>query len=121
MGDRALIQLTNASKEFSPVLYLHWDGSRVGEIIYNTQERMRGRTGDLEYSFARLVQQAMGDCDGNTSVGVWNADKLLTAKDGHGDAGCFVVDIQGEDWVVHAGGGYGIEDNTHNLPIWELP
>ena len=55
MGDRALIQLTNGT-EVSPVLYLHWAGEQVADILRRTQKRMAGRGPDLSYTFARLVQ-----------------------------------------------------------------
>lgn len=122
MGDRALIQLRNSDNDVSPVLYLHWDGSRVGEIIHDTYVRMQGRSNDLDYTFARLAQIAMADDpDGQLSYGIMARQTPLTAKDSHGDAGCFLVDISSDNWVVYAGGGYGIEDPIgYKLEIKEL-
>jgi hypothetical protein len=103
MGDRVLIQLTYGDK-FSPVLYCHNSGHRALDIVKATERRMQGRGGDLEYSFARLVQAAMGNGEGNTGFGVWNAERVLTADDSQGDAGVVVVDIQ--TWKTKRMGGY---------------
>ena len=118
MGDRALIQL-KSGKTFSPVLYAHWSGGSVAEILQAAQNVMRGRPDDIEYAFARLVATAIGGDQGNTGFGVWNAEKLLTAGDSHGDAGCFVVDVSREQWTVQQGGGYGLE-GEHNFSVSEL-
>ena len=107
MGDRALIQLYSG-KEVSPVLYLHWDGFRVGDILKETEERMKSRRGDVSYAFARLVQAAIKDGEGNTSYGVFNKTELLTEEDSHGDAGCFIVDVKQTDWKITSFGGYGL-------------
>jgi hypothetical protein len=115
MGDRALIQLTNGKsgddETNSPVLYLHWGGSTVGELLRKAQELMRTRPNDVDYAFARLVGIAhMDDPDNNTGIGVFNNGGALTADDSHGDAGCFLVDVSEPDWTVKCGGGYGFEE-----------
>lgn len=121
MGDRALIQLTNKSGQVSPVLYLHWSGSDVADIIWRTQERMRDRVNDVEYSFARLVQEATRDDDEDTGFGCWNQAEPLTAKDSHGDAGCFLIDVTEQKWVVKAGGGYGFDSlDTSEFDVEKL-
>ena len=108
MGERALIQLTDGT-DVSPVLYLHWGGRQVADILRRTQRRMRTRGADLEYTFARLVQEAIGDDDGCLSFGVWNLTTPLTADYSHGDAGCFLVDISVcTSWAVRCFGGYGL-------------
>ena len=107
MGDRALIQLTNGT-EVSPVLYLHWAGEQVADILRRTQKRMAGRGPDLSYTFARLVQEAIGDDDGCLSFGVWNRTTPLEPSDSHGDAGCFLVNILQPAWSVQCFGGYGL-------------
>lgn len=109
MGDRALIQMVNGD-EASPVLYLHWMGSEVGKIIEQAQTIMEGRAGDVSYAFARLVAAACNESGGgNTGVGVWNGEGVLKARDSHGDAGCFVIDVSSEKWAVRIGGGYGFD------------
>ncbi len=107
MGDRALIQL-KSGEEVSPVLYLHWGGSGVAEIIEATKQRMAGRHADIEYAFARLVQQAIGTDRHNTGFGVINQSTELTIADSQGDAGCFVVDASTGAWNISAFGGYGL-------------
>jgi hypothetical protein len=47
-----------------------------------------------------LVQIACGSDEGNTGFGIWNAEKRLTAKDSHGDAGVY---------LIHADSGYVAE------------
>lgn len=95
MGNRAVIQL-KTNNELSPALYLHWDGGRAREIIKRAEARMQGcPDGDIQYSFARLVQEAVNIDDPytNTGYGVWNQTTELTEADSHGGAGCFVVDV----------------------------
>ena len=107
MGDRALIQL-KCKNEVSPALYLHWEGYAVAYILLRTKKRMEGRADDLQYTFARLVQEAtMGD-EGNLSFGVFNQPTELTEKDSPGDAGAFVVELSEGRWRVKCMGGYGI-------------
>lgn len=111
MGDKALIQLRADSNECSPVLYLHWGGSAVADIIARTEARMANRPGDVSYIFARLVQEAIAtDPHGvDTGFGVWNQTSTLTAADSHGDAGCFLVDVSRPKYVISAFGGYGLK------------
>ncbi|WP_045769524.1 hypothetical protein [Xanthomonas albilineans] len=109
MGDRALIQL-KCKQEVSPVLYMHWGGSYVGDIIKRTKARMASRH-EIDYAFARLVQEAISDSPGDAGFGVWNQVELLTEGDSHDDAGCFVVDISSPEWPVTCFGGYGLADD----------
>ena len=90
MGDRALLQVENAAGDVSPVLYLHWTGNNAMDIIQRIHDRMSGRRNDLDYTFARLVQQATENNTRNTGIGVWNQITRLTAEDSHGDNGCFI-------------------------------
>lgn len=111
MGDRVLIQL-RTREEVSPILYLHWGGSCAAEIIHRAEKRMKSRGCDLHYAFARLVGAAHDVTPGNLSVGVWNAPtsnnvpQELTDEESHGDAGCIVVDITGQEWTANCRGGY---------------
>jgi len=98
MGNKALIQLTYDA-EFSPALYMHWDGDHARDIIKETRKRMEDYSNDVEYSFARLVQVAMGDDQGHRGYGVYNTSGTLTSEDSPGDNGCFVVDIK-NDWKI---------------------
>lgn len=73
MGDRATIQLVNGD-EFSPIIYLHWAGSRAFDLIQQAAPIMRA--GDISYAFARLA----GVChmetgpDQGLSFGIFNAE-----------------------------------------------
>lgn len=106
MGDRALIQFTDGD-DYSPITYLHWSGYKVREYLEALKERMKGREGDLAYTAARFVGICHDDIEGNLSLGLWNQDKPLTEDDSHGDAGCFVVNV--ETWDVQQLGGYGLQ------------
>lgn len=105
MGDRVLFQVKSGD-EFSPVAYGHWSGSSAPEICKRLQARMEGRSGDVPYAFARLVQEMIGDAGGNTSFGCWNATALLTAKESHGDAGGIIIDVSKPTFTYECLGGY---------------
>jgi len=101
MGDRILFQVvTSGGDAVGPVVYCHWSGDKAPEIVRALASRMADRPGDVAYATARLVQEciAVGDVDGATRFGVWNAtfeDGLfcrLTAEDTHGDAGVVLID-----------------------------
>ena len=108
MGDRVLLQCHSAkSGKFGPVVYCHWLGDKAPQIVNQLINRMRPRTGDLDYASARLVQEctlAQNDPDSYMGIGVWSADHLLTAKDSHGDAGCVLIDV--DTWQTTYLGGY---------------
>jgi hypothetical protein len=105
MGDRVLIQVKNET-EFSPVAYGHWSGSSAPDILRRLQKRMVGRSNDVSYAFARLVQEMVGDDTGNTSFGAWNAQALLTAEASHGGAGCVIIDVSKPEFTYECFGGY---------------
>lgn len=109
MGERALIQLIDSNKRVSPTLYLHWRGMEVGDILVETEARMADRPNDVDYAFARLVQIACDNDNGNTSFGVCNAFAVIDEGDSPGDAGCFLVDISEVKWKVMCCGGYGLQ------------
>jgi hypothetical protein len=118
MGDRALVIFEDAD-EVSPVVYLHWSGSRVPALLEQLKERMRGREGDVSYAAARFVGLCHEALPGNLSLGVWNipVDTLVAVKsrglDGradkelagysHGDAGVVVVNANDFTWQAYGG------------------
>ena len=108
MGDRVLMQCHSAkSGRFGPVVYCHWLGDKAPQIVNQLINRMRLRTGDVDYSSARLVQEctlAQADPDSCMGIGMWNTDHLLTAADSHGDAGCVLIDV--DTWQTTYVGGY---------------
>jgi len=103
MGDRVLIQVVSKD-DISPIAYGHWCGSRTPEILSKLQARMKERPGDVSYTFARLIQEMTTDDDGALSFGCWNAEKRLTEKDSHGDAGCVLIDVSKGFHVSYMGG-----------------
>lgn len=111
MGDRILFQVyskgstTQPKGEVSPVIYGHWAGARGSAICAALQSRMKGREGDVSYTAARLVQELIGDSEGNLGFGIW-ASKLLKAKDSHGDAGIVLVECNPEGLHFDCLGGY---------------
>lgn len=106
MGDRALVQFTDGVEGFSPVIYLHWNGSEVGEWLRELRDLMRGRNLDLAYTAARFVGICHAHIKGNVSLGMWNQEEKLTPSQTHGDFGCVVVDIR--TWQAECFGGYGL-------------
>ncbi len=112
MGDRALILKSNqfGTIEYSPVLYLHWQGESVPGLLDELREVMRGREGDLSYSFARLVAVACKYMDGNLSIGVHDRpDDFEESTEylrglSHGDAGVVICNCSDYSW--YAEGGY---------------
>jgi len=87
--------------DFSPVCYLHWGGSEVPALLRQCATIMHDRPGDLEYTFARFVgvcHTTPGLNDSCLSLGVWNADGLLTEEYSHGDNGVFVIWLP--EWSV---------------------
>ena len=94
MGDRVLLQVVKngPDREFSPVIYCHWLGSDAVGCVERLAIRMNDRRGDVQYAAARLVQEVTTGNDGNLGFGIWNAKKVLTAKDSQGDAGVILID-----------------------------
>jgi hypothetical protein len=93
------MQVVKADGQFGPVVYCHWTGSDSPEVIARLAKRMEGRAGDVDYSTARLVQEAIGGDTGNISFGVFNADAILTAADSHGDCGVILIHCdKGHAW-----------------------
>jgi hypothetical protein len=105
MGDRVLFQVVKG-KEFSPVVYGHWSGSKAPAVVARLAKRMKGREGDVEYTAARLVQELVGDAEGALSFGMWNAKAVLTAEDSHGDAGVVLIHAEPGGLRAEYLGGY---------------
>jgi hypothetical protein len=112
MGDRALVQFVSGDKkEVSPVVYIHWAGSKVKEYLKELAVLMADRPNDASYACARFIGIVHShDSTSNLSLGVWNKADILTKADSHGDAGCFVVDCS--TWKVKCTGGYGKSFNA---------
>jgi len=108
MGDRLLMQVHDSKTgKFSPVIYCHCSGDRAPEICARLKERMKDRMGDVDYTAARLVQEAIADDESNLAFGIWNANKLLSdKKESHGDAGIILIDVGGEEMTFKAIHGY---------------
>jgi hypothetical protein len=114
MGDRALIIFTDG-KEVSPVIYLHWSGSKVPDLLEHHKALMASRGADVSYAAARFVGIVHATMpEQNLSLGMWNtepntlnavlstdADKLTELS--HGDAGFVVVDVQKYSWKAYGG------------------
>ena len=104
MGDRVLIQFKRGN-DVSPVIYLHWGGDKVIELLNRHDKLMENRMGDVAYSAARFCGIVHStDPEGSLSLGIWNQEKELVEEDSHGDAGCVVVDV--ETFERKAFGGY---------------
>lgn len=111
MGDRALVQFVTKDNgkpfESGPVVYLHWHGGDVKQLLQETCDLMVGRASDVSYTTARFIGVCHLHTPGNMSLGVWNQHSVITGKDTHGDAGCFIVDVTKAVWEVATIGGYG--------------
>jgi hypothetical protein len=107
MGDRILYQVVCPIKqEFSPVIYAHWSGNNAGSVCKRLWQRMQTRPGDVEYTAARLIQELIDGDSGNTGFGIWNADRVLTKEDSHGDAGIILVIAGPTGLTFECFGGY---------------
>jgi hypothetical protein len=74
MGDRALIIFTDG-KDVSPVIYLHWSGSKVPRLLEQHKALMATRGADVCYAAARFAGIAHASMpDQNLSLGMWNAE-----------------------------------------------
>ena len=105
MGDRVLMQcFSSKTGEFGPVVYGHWCGGKAPAIVAALAKRMESRGGDVAYSSARLVQEAIGENKDALSFGIWNAAGRLTADDSHGDAGCVLIDVDSGHAPTYLGG-----------------
>jgi hypothetical protein len=114
MGDRALIIFTDG-ENVSPVIYLHWAGSRVPDLLRQHKALMISRGADVQYAAARFVGIVhMTMPEQNLSLGMWNADGDLykavlgrrsdqLAEMSHGDAGLVVVDVKNYSWQAYGG------------------
>jgi hypothetical protein len=132
MGDRAIVQFHNES-ELGPGVYLHWQGSNVGELLKKTRELMLTRSGSVEYITARFIYFACANDSGSPlSIGVFNQKNEKNIKDfinhdehnadSPGDAGYFLVNCT--EWTVKYYDGYGFGgeevDEGSELYIAEL-
>ena len=105
MGDRALvvfkridtnINVAERRAQYSPIIYLHWGGEKVPELLSKLRKLMTSRGEDLNYQAARFVGICHDENPGNLSLGMWNLPDNFTesADQSHGDAGLIVVDIK---------------------------
>jgi len=92
MGDRATVQLVDNRGEYSPILYAHWAGDRVPDILKTAAPLMRA--GDISYAFARMVGVFHNETDPKQglSLGVYEASGVQGCDD-QGDNGHFEVNV----------------------------
>jgi len=106
MGDRVLMQIVNNAGEFGPVVYGHDAGVHAPMIVRDLVARMAPRGGDVTYWSARLVQEVSKTCtEGSHSLGMWNAEAVLTAEDSHGDGGVVIINADTNE-ATYMGGYY---------------
>ncbi len=96
MGDRAVVVFKDKD-EYSPCIYLHWEGSYVMKFLKDASPRLRD--GDVQYTAARFVGICHESIESNLSLGIFNmvADDDFESID-PGDNGVWVVDVR--DWTV---------------------
>jgi hypothetical protein len=131
LGDRVIFQVVGKPDnvmdpgvlEFSPVIYAHWSGERAPQVLERLRKRMRARAGDVPYTAARLVQELIDPSNvGALSFGIWNADRVLTEEDSHGDAGVVLIDVSTGAMRFKCFGGYlrATADGRRVLPYRHL-
>jgi hypothetical protein len=101
MGNRATVIFTDGKKEFSPAVYLHWNGGP--ESIYGFLDELNRRKvrADQNYECARFVQLVGEFFDqnmqGTTSLGIANGPRsdsltdLQKVRTDHSDNGFYLV------------------------------
>lgn len=111
---------SSKSNKVGPVVYCHNMGYSAPYIVKALAQRMKGREGDLSYSSARLVQEAIGShTKGNLSFGCWNSPSKLTAQDSRGDAGVVLIDVD-NDHKTECLGGY-LRNGPDGYPTTDEP
>jgi len=81
MGNRAVIAIEKEGvpKEYSPAIYVHWNGGRDSiEAFLEAAKRMGVRLDEDDYFLARLTQLITNFFGGTLSVGVGNYCSLDT-------------------------------------------
>ena len=113
MGDRVNVTFRTGTSykdyEYSPVVYLHWQGGNAVNILMRSP--LRGS--DVGYSCARFIGQACSEAPGNLSVGVYDAPDATVQRwfnagndekairniidEGPGNNGHILVDLTSRD------------------------
>ena len=131
MGNRAQIILTKEHEgdmknqqdifiQYSPTIYLHWDGSpdSVLTMVDKLAEVMDTRTGDLDYATARLIGLYHELIEGNLSLGVYSnsGDEDLILNQNPGDNGTYFICCETFEVIHHSYEGithYKNENRNH--------
>ena len=110
MGDRASVIFFD-KVQVSPVVYLHWHGSRVPDWIEELRCLMAERLWDAPYAAARFVGICHNHIPGNLSLGIRSCKLSLSdlkrpgMLDYHspGDAGLVIVNAGDFTWRAYDG------------------
>lgn len=110
MGDRASVIFFD-KVHVSPVVYLHWHGSRMPDWIDELRCLMADRLWDAPYAAARFVGICHNHVTGNLSLGIRSCtlqlpDLNCPTKLGQlspGDAGLVIVNAGDFTWRAYAG------------------
>lgn len=110
MGNRATIVFTDGKGEFSPAVYLHWNGGPESVYAFLAELTRRGVRPDCQYDVARFIQLVGEffdqDAIGGYSLGVSNGPKndsiaeLDRIQTDHGDNGLFLVNRTDKDLAM---------------------
>lgn len=102
MGDRVLF-ICKSDTGWTPAVYAHWEGENARKIIEAAIPRLRA--GDEGYSIAAIAAAAWnfsnrGKETGYVSVSIIDAPAdlkpaTLRGDYNHGDAGVWVIDVEG--------------------------
>ena len=110
MGNRATVIFTDGKKEFSPAVYLHWNGGPESVYAFLEELDRRKQRNDQNYECARFIQLVGEFFDqehiSSTSLGVSNGPKSDDPKDlnevmtDHGGNGFYLVNRTGKKMTV---------------------
>jgi hypothetical protein len=110
MGDRATVIFFD-DQILSPMVYLHWHGRVVPELLQLLRVRMTGRTGDASYAAARFVGICHERIEGNLSLGIQSnhftrsvlKHRPTLESVSPGNAGLVIVDTRDFTWRAYGG------------------
>ena len=99
MGNRAVLatRVEGVPKEYSPAIYLHWNGGRdsVEGFLKVINEKLEVRDGD--YGWARLIQTITNFMGGTLSVG---AGVITRMDQDNFDNGVYWLKYNKQGWYI---------------------
>lgn len=115
MGDRVLVTFTTNDNDYTPAIYLHWQGHKAAEMIREAQPLMRKN--DPAYAAARFCGFCASQISGVLGLGIVPGPSAEVDWDeySHGDAGVYVVNVETGEVQCHGGYGMGFQLDPANF------